>query len=134
MAWPNPFRRQDANTRTCWGYTFQFTPNHLTAEQSQPLKFSYDTLAEECLDVLNEIVPPPAAVNPNGSVEEVSSREVPEKTPTAKAKRDLYLLLRDNFGKDEKLRQLWDEVNTVPHWVDWDQVWIHAGNVFLEPC
>jgi hypothetical protein len=125
MAWPNPFRRRDANTRTCWGYTFQLTPDHLTAEQSRPLKYSYDTLAEECLDVLNEIVPfRPITTNSSadGSFQEVPSQEVKEKTPAFKAKRDLYLLLRDNVEKDEKLRQLWDEVNTVPDWVDWDQV------------
>lgn len=33
-------------------------PLHLTPEQAHPLKFSYDTLAEECLDALNTISPP----------------------------------------------------------------------------
>jgi hypothetical protein len=75
--------------------------------------------------VLNEIVPfRPITTNSSadGSFQEVPSQEVKEKTPAFKAKRDLYLLLRDNVEKDEKLRQLWDEVNTVPDWVDWDQV------------
>ena len=38
------------------------------------------------------------------------------------AARDLYALLRDNADKDPKLKQLWDEVNTVPEWVDWEQI------------
>jgi hypothetical protein len=124
MAWPNPFRCRDENTRTCWGYTFQLTPEHLTAEQSHPLKFSYDTLAEECLDLLNEIVPPQpvTARSSPDETNQVPSQEVNDNTPAVKAKRDLYLLLKDHADKDAKLQQLWDEVNTVPNWVDWDQV------------
>ena len=125
MAWPNPFRRRDKNTRTCWGYTFQLTPDHLTSEKSDPLKYSYDTLAEECLDVLNQLVPTqPASTTSTGSsgFVEVPSRDVKEKTPVTKVKRDLYLLLRDSVDKHEKLRQLWDEVNNVPEWIDWDQI------------
>jgi hypothetical protein len=37
-------------------------------------------------------------------------------------KRDLYALLHDHAFDDEKLGQLWNEVNTVPDWVDWDQI------------
>lgn len=122
MAWPNPFHRRDENTRTCWGYTFQLTPTHLTVEQSHPLKFSYDTLGEECLDVLNGLVPQQSTSDHDTSTESVPSQDVKEKTPALKAKRDLYLLLRDNADKHEKLQQLWDEVNTVPDWVDWDQI------------
>ena len=123
MAWPNPFQRRDANTRTCWGYTFQLTSDHLTPEQAHPLKFSYDTLGEECLDVLNELNPPTNAVQFHATqADETPSQDVKENTPAIKAKRDLYLLLRDNVDKSEKLRQLWDEVNDVPDWVDWNQI------------
>lgn len=123
MAWPNPFRRKDANTRTCWGYTFQLTPGHLTLEQAHPLKFSYDTLGEECLDVLNELSPPTKTVVFHETrTEEKPSQDVKENTPAIKSKRDLYVLLRDNVDQSKKLRQLWDQVNDVPEWVDWDQI------------
>jgi hypothetical protein len=36
--------------------------------------------------------------------------------------RDLYALLRDNHPSDPKLHELWTEVNTVPTWVDWEQI------------
>ncbi|KAF7870498.1 hypothetical protein EAF04_004242 [Stromatinia cepivora] len=85
MAWPNPFRRNDKNTRNAWGYTFQWTPEHLTEEQMHPMKFSYDEGKE-------------------------------------KPKRDLYALLRDHSSEDEKLGELWEEINTIPDWVDWDQI------------
>ncbi|EXJ89017.1 hypothetical protein A1O3_02081 [Capronia epimyces CBS 606.96] len=117
MAWPNPFRRKDENTRTCWGYTFQLTPEHLTPEQAHPLKYTYDVLGEECYDILNQISSSEAEAEPqppNGVGKSPSSKQKP--------KRDLYLLLEANAEKDEKLRQLWDEVTTVPYWVDWDQI------------
>ncbi|RMD44593.1 hypothetical protein DV735_g496, partial [Chaetothyriales sp. CBS 134920] len=100
MALPNPFRRRDENTRTCWGYTIQLSPDHLTAEESTRLRFSHDKLADECLDVLNEISPP--AAQP--------------------AKRDLYLLLEAHRDKHPKLQELWDSVTTIPPWVDWAQI------------
>ncbi|KAF4542966.1 Tat pathway signal sequence [Lasiodiplodia theobromae] len=42
--------------------------------------------------------------------------------PECPLHRDLYALLRDNADKDEKLGELWREVNTVPAWVDWEQI------------
>lgn len=117
MAWPNPFRRRTANTRTCWGYTFDLGPDHLTPEQAEPLKHSYDVLGEEALDALNELSPP-------GSTIFHASSSDKDLKPDAKTKprRDLYLLLKDNYHKHPKLQQLWDEVNSIPEWVDWDQI------------
>jgi hypothetical protein len=117
MAWPNLFRRKDGNTRHAWGYTFQWTPGHLTPAEMHPLKYSYDVLAGECLDRLDEISPPQSLELPrkrerthqNGQDDHVS-------------KRDLYALLRGHASKDEKLGRLWEEVNTVPDWVDWEQI------------
>ena len=130
MAWPNPFRRHDENTRHCWGdlYTFQITPDHLTPEKSHPLKFSYDTLGEECLDILNGLTPSPQPASEGNmdatliEVQESESSTNPKKASMFKAKRDLYLLLRGNLNRHQKLQQLWDEVSIVPEWVDWDQV------------
>lgn len=117
MAWPNPFRRRTADTRTCWGYTFDLGPNHLTPEQAHPLKYSYDVLAEEALDVLNELYPLESAKSEQKQDAELS---VPE--GKSKPKRDLYLLLRDHHNEHPKLQELWDQVANVPDWVDWDQI------------
>ena len=38
------------------------------------------------------------------------------------SKRDLYALLRANAQTDEVLGKLWMEANTVPLWLNWDQV------------
>lgn len=117
MAWPNPFRKRTPNTRTCWGYTFDLGPDHLTLEQAEPLKHSYDVLGEEALDVLNELYPRDSTIFHPPSNDKDSSSDA-----KTKPKRDLYLLLRDNHDKHPKLQEIWDQVNTIPEWVDWDQI------------
>ena len=131
MAWPNPFRRRNEETRYRWGYTFQLTKEHLTPEQTNPLKYSYDTLGEKALEKLDALSP---------SSHSFVSRKVPQgeerqdkKQPASPedsngnktvmvAKRDLYVLLRDNVQTDPVLEELWTEAHTVPSWVDWDRV------------
>jgi hypothetical protein len=126
MAWPNPFRIRDENTRTFWGYTFQLTSDHLTLEQSHPLKFSYDRLGEDAWNRLNEISPPERSAMPrnlerNGSNEYANEREKSQ-ADTAKPTQDLYLVLKVHAEKDEVLGRLWREINAVPEWVDWEQI------------
>lgn len=131
MAWPNPFYKRTPNTRTCWSYTFELTDEHLTPEQAYPLKYSYDTLAEECLNILNEISPPsqsdtskfPGKSTPSQATEKKQeSAEDTVPTKQSKPKRDLFLLLRDNRHSHAKLQELWDQVHTIPPWVDWEQI------------
>lgn len=117
MAWPNPFRRKDENTRNAWGYTFQWTPDHFSTEEMHPLRYSYDTLGEEALNQLDQISPPISSELPRNT-----SRTPLKGDNASSPKRDLYILLRDHASADEKLGELWDEVNTVPDWVDWDQI------------
>ncbi|KAM3075244.1 hypothetical protein ACMFMF_005921 [Clarireedia jacksonii] len=117
MAWPNPFRREDENTRHAWGYTFQWTPEHLTKEQMDPLKMSYDGLGSRCIERLDNISLPATGELPR------NQSRVPQKEKVEpKPKRDLYELLRDNAAEHEELGELWKEVNTVPDWVDWEQI------------
>ena len=112
----------------CWGYTFELTDQHLTPEQCEPLKHSYDFIGEEVLDRLNEISPPPrkelprqnsqfsAVIEKDGTVQEPNTEE-PKHAP-----RDLYAILRDHAETDELLQRFWREVTSVPSWVDWDQI------------
>ncbi|KAJ9624396.1 hypothetical protein H2204_010849 [Knufia peltigerae] len=127
MAWPNPFRRRDENTRTCWGYTFQLTSEHLTAEQAHPMKHTYDVLGEECYQILNQLDPPANRADdvvPTARADaEKAGKDGDSKSNQSKpTKKDLYLLLRDNKDKHAKLQQLWNEATTVPDWVDWEQI------------
>jgi hypothetical protein len=117
MAWSNPFKADDENTRNVFGYKFQWTPEHQTAEQLKPLKYSYDVLGEECLNRLDKISPPATGEIPR-SQSRVASKEKADPPP----KRDLYALLRDHHHEDEKLGELWSQINDTPEWVDWDQI------------
>ena len=133
MSWPNPLRRSDAHTRTAFGYTFQLTRHHLTPDQMEPMKQSYDILGEQALERLDNISPPlrsalrrnpikdeaKPALNPNGTGEQPPD-----------GKRDLYFLLQQNAVSDEVLGRLWAEVNTVPSWVCWDQIARGQGMYF----
>lgn len=101
------------------------TDEHLTLEQMNPAKQTWDYLGERALNRLNEISPPPP---PSRSLPKKSEGKEPfpddEKQPASgvKPKRDLYALLRDHAGEDKVLQQLWQQVNTVPDWVDWNQI------------
>lgn len=89
----------------------------MTPEQMHPLKYSYDVLADECLNRLDAISPPVTVELPRSRV------RLPDKEKAEKpVKRDLYALLRDHASEDEKLSQLWEEVNAIPEWVDWEQI------------
>lgn len=71
------------------------------------MMFMYDKLADECLQRLDVISPPKSA---------------PRADAAKGPKRDLYTLLKEHANEDPKLGQLWTEINTVPEWVDWDQI------------
>lgn len=123
----HPAATPKSDIREVWGHKFNWTPLHLSPEQLHPLKFTYDVLADECLNRLDAISPPshPGTIPRNservggccgGKTENEKGNE------KKSAKRDLYALLKDNADKDEKLAELWREVTTVPEWVDWEQI------------
>jgi len=88
----------------------------MTPAEMHPLKYSYDVLGEECLVRLDRISPPgPGQQLPRNR----STTQADAKSPV---KRDLYALLRDHAPEDEALGRLWNEVNTIPDWVDWNQI------------
>ncbi|KAK4972579.1 hypothetical protein LTR66_011286 [Elasticomyces elasticus] len=116
----------------CWGYTFDLTPEHLTPEQCEPLKQSYDTLGEQCLDRLNEISPPSRSELPRNNSKYATENPAEKGEQASKAvSRDLYAILRDHADTDETLQRFWREVNTVPAWVDWDQI-VRGQDVFYR--
>ena len=144
MAIANPFRRRTPNTRSyvfarslltssmvpgdwtdflwcrCWGYTFELTKDHLSLEELEPLKHSYDVLGDKCLDRLNAVSPPPQPwLLPRSSMQD--SKAITQGALPL-PERDLYLLLRDQHHEDPLLEKLWDELNVVPAWVDWAQI------------
>jgi hypothetical protein len=84
------------------------------------MKYTYDVLGEECYDILNQISPPAKKTELPDGLDKGEPSE-PGKSPSP-PKRDLYVLLRDNVDRHDKLRRLWDDVTAVPDWVDWEQI------------
>ncbi|OTB03377.1 hypothetical protein M426DRAFT_12528 [Hypoxylon sp. CI-4A] len=105
--------RDEYGWRELWGVRFKWTPEHLTPEALKPLRHTYDTTATDAIERLNEML-------------SISSRTEPTKdsSPQAgkKAQGDLYKMLQTHASSDEKVKKLWDEINTIPPWVDWAQI------------
>ncbi|GMF79325.1 unnamed protein product [Aspergillus oryzae] len=87
-----------------WDYSFEWTDEHRPASEFESWIHSCDGLADECNQILNDL---PAPVDDEGG--NVS-------------KRDRYALLTGNREKDPKLEELWNQINTVPEWVNWAQI------------
>ncbi|KAL5338636.1 hypothetical protein BJX70DRAFT_408632 [Aspergillus crustosus] len=83
-----------------WDYSFEWTDQHRPASQLDHWIRTCDTLSDEANEKLDAL--PAPADDPS--------------------KRDRYALLRDNHASDPKLQELWTQINTVPEWVDWEQI------------
>ncbi|KAI1132230.1 hypothetical protein F5Y10DRAFT_231847 [Nemania abortiva] len=101
-----------------WGMRFKWTSNHLTPQQLEQSIHSYDTVAAAAIERLDEITP----VNTNLPPKDVSTEEAAKPDEEKKPRRDLYRLIQEYASKDDKIRELWIEINTIPEWVDWDQI------------
>ena len=87
-----------------------WTDLHQTKEQLRPKIYTYDRLADECIERLDVLAP------------ETARNAQSDAAGPKKPKRDLYTLMKDHAHSDPKLGELWTQVNTVPEWVDWQQV------------
>lgn len=90
-----------------WGYKFRWTDLHQTEEQLKPLLFTYDTAAAEVLDRVHEYK---------------IANGLPVTGPAVRV--DVYDTVKELAmkGKDEIINKFWHDANTVPDWVDWDQI------------
>ncbi|KAF7121962.1 hypothetical protein CNMCM5793_009516 [Aspergillus hiratsukae] len=91
-----------------WGYSFKWTDSHLPKETLKPLRQEYDTLGAAALERIQAV---------RAALLEESKAKATSPPPN-----DLYILLRDHHREDETLSQFWNEVHTVPDWVDWEQL------------
>ncbi|KAI0025144.1 hypothetical protein F4780DRAFT_415198 [Xylariomycetidae sp. FL0641] len=105
--------------REHWGMKINWTPEHLKPRNLEPLIHTYDTIASEAVERLDQIAPPPYAASPpkNGNIEGAIKPDG-EKKP----RRDLYELMQEHAAADDKIGKLWNELNTIPDWVDWQQI------------
>ena len=103
---------------SAWGYTWKWTAEHPTREDIWPLKFKYDELAANAYNRTLEIFREQQA--------EFKSKELAadksDKPNLPAPKPNVYQILKDNAATDPTLGALWKQVNTVPEWVDWEQL------------
>jgi ketosteroid isomerase-like protein len=115
----------------CYGHKFKWTPLHHTPEQLHRYVYSYDELSTRAMDRLDEMLPPPTEWSaPRKDIQE--SYEPKDK----KNQRDFFKLIKKHAEDDEEIAKLWSQINTVPDWVDWEQIdrgqkvfWRHAGAI-----
>lgn len=81
-------------------FHFQWTDLHLSREETDRLRQQHDVLASAAVIKLNEIA----------------------QKEKAAGKVDLLATLEKHHNEDATLSDLWNQVNTVPEWVDWDQL------------
>ena len=106
----NPFGDPLQNEQsTVYGHTFTWTHAHPRESDIQHLMYSHDELATTALDRLDELSPPKSKGWRCPAGEEGG-------------KRDIYNLLEKHAAEDPVLGKLWKEINTVPEWVDWEQI------------
>lgn len=95
-----------------WGYRFRWTPLHLSEEQLKPMRYSYDALGDEVLDRIRAQQKLKSGKDRIPASQQVAHKE------------DLYESLKTiaSNGEDEVLTKFWEDMHTIPEWVDWEQI------------
>lgn len=101
--------KKNENHRERWGYSFQWTDKHLPREEIDILRAHYDELGSAALERLQAIVA-------QTKVDTTTAGAHPSTKP------DLYTVLSEHHKEDEILEKFWDELHSVPEWVDWKQL------------
>ncbi|KAJ5801344.1 uncharacterized protein N7518_003412 [Penicillium psychrosexuale] len=103
------------NTRKVWNHEFTWTDKHFTPEELLPLRQQTDDLAVDAVNRLQAIA--------------VKAKSNKSNMGQCFGRFDMYSVLKEHHEEDSVLQELWEEVNTVPEWVDWTQ--IERGQEFV---
>lgn len=98
--------RSRKKTVSAWDHTYVPTLLHPTPQALAAHQESWDALADEALDLLTPLRTPSPS---------------PSTSPTPPQK-DLYTTLKEHHSTHSTLSTLWRQVDTVPEWVDWEQI------------
>ncbi|KAK1777949.1 hypothetical protein QBC45DRAFT_179072 [Copromyces sp. CBS 386.78] len=133
----SPTTSTNPNRKDIWGYTFDWTPSHLTASDLHPVTLSYDKLANDCLDEFDKLGLTSSSSIPSLRAKTSSSSSSTTTTTTTKSQpqngssssnacpmsqTDFYTLLQTHHHKSPSLSTLWDQLTTVPDWVSYPQI------------
>ncbi|KIW08046.1 uncharacterized protein PV09_00991 [Verruconis gallopava] len=99
-----------------YGEKFVWTSEHMLRKELDPLMFTYDELAANAYECALQLF--------NEEQEKLKAEEGGEanKKPKRPVKPDIFQIVKDNAATQPALGKLWEHVNTVPDWVDWNQL------------
>jgi hypothetical protein len=107
-----------------WGESFTWTDKHPSQEDLKPLLFKYDELAANAYERIVQIFEDEQSATTEKK-RVPNEKQLPEEPDTPKpppAKLDAFDVLQRHWATDPALHALWAHINTVPEWVDWDQI------------
>ncbi|KAI6754778.1 hypothetical protein HG530_012530 [Fusarium avenaceum] len=90
--------------RTIGNHTFTWTDQHIPKSHTDPLRYQCDELGAAAVREIQQI------------------HEQLRQDGKHVSRADLFDTLHQHHDKNEVLSQLWEEIHTVPSWVDWDQI------------
>lgn len=100
-------KTQDKAYRERWGYSFKWTNDHLSDTEIKSLRAHHDELGSAALEKLQAI----------------AAREKTESgVAISPFKLDMYTILKEHHDEDDTLTELWNELHTIPDWVDLKQI------------
>lgn len=136
---PKEKKKTPLGKTVVWNHTINVGPEHLVYEEDdekllKELRGSWDWKADACLEELQRLE---AEDRDAEQTDDGGGEATPFNRP-GKKKKDLYELFERYHDSSNALKQLWDEVNTVPEWVDWEQIsrgqdlfFRYAGPMFI---
>jgi ribosomal protein S28E/S33 len=94
--------------RTVGNYSFRWTKEHIPKEKTDPLRFEHDELGAATINIIQKI--------------HQREREAHKQRGERIEQPDMFATLKANWHHDETLKEFWTQVNTVPDWVNWEQL------------
>ena len=106
-------RRKTSNAmaddlRTVGNYSFHWTREHLPKEKTDPLRFEHDELGAATVNIIQKI--------------HQREQEAHKQRGEQIEQLDMFATLKANQHHNETLKEFWTQVNTVPDWVNWEQL------------
>jgi ribosomal protein S28E/S33 len=94
--------------RTVGNYSFHWTKEHIPKEKTDPLRFKHDELGAATINIIQKI--------------HQREQEAHKQRGEQIEKLDMFATLEVSRHHDETLKKFWTQVNTVPDWVNWEQL------------
>jgi hypothetical protein len=93
--------RTNGESVNWYGFRFSWTPHHQMPDELSHYLYTFDHLSAKALDALDPLCPS-AKGNPHS--------------------KDTFNILKECEHESPHVRQLLQEIYTVPSWIDWNQI------------